>query len=202
MPKRIDWADRVEAIREVTYEIAIEHGISAISLPAVAERLVMSPRTVQRLVPSERALPHLALQRAERLERNRLVHRSRVPSWRSVPIPERSLAMLLEKLPGQADLPDRDVWWQLVLAHAGTDWARAARAVCDDEVARAATDAMSGIVDDDARAREVIRLHSLVVGAGSLICDGRATYGQVEQIVRGHVAQVLAEHRATDHDAA
>ncbi len=202
MPKRVDWADRVEAVREVAYEIAVEIGISGISLPAVAERLVMSPRTLQRLFASERARPHLALQRAERFERNRRLRRARLSTWATTPTATRGLTQVLETLPGQVDLPDRDVWWQLVLAHAGTDWVRAARATCDDEVATFATDALSDIVHVDARAREGIRLHALVLGAASLICDGRATYEQVDHIVRRHVAQVLAEQRASDEDAA
>lgn len=202
MPKRVDYSDRVEAIREVAYEIALAHGAGAINLSAIAERLVMSPRTIQRLVATERALPHLALQRAERFERNRRLRRARLSTWASTPAPTRGLTQLQETLPGQVDLPDRDVWWQLVLAHAGTDWARAARATCDDELATFATDALADIVDVDARAREGIRLHALVLGAASLICDGRATYEQVDHIVRRHVAHVLAEQRASDEDAA
>ena len=194
MPRRVDYADRVEAIREVAYDLVLERGADALDIPAVAERLVMSPRTVQRLLASARALPHLALQRADRLERNRFLRRSRYPSWQAEPASSRALTLVLEKLPGQEDILDRDVWWRLVLAHPTTEWAARARAECDAELTELTADALSGIDDEDHRSEEATRLHVLAIGAVAQICLGTMTYGRAEQLLRCHVAEVLAKH--------
>ena len=202
MPKRIDYADRVEAVREAAYEIALQERSDAIGVPQVAERLCMSERTILRLIASERALPLLAVQRADRLERNRLFRRSSYSEWMSRPAPHRALATLLEQLPGDDASEDRQVWWTLVLAHARTDWARAARAEREDLIAALAAETMTDVADDATRAREGAHLHFLVSGAVAQICQGSATYAQADDIISRHVHDVLARLAAPDHDAA
>lgn len=202
MPRRIDYADRVEAVREAAYEIALQQGPDAIGVPEVAERLCMSERTILRLIASERALPLLAVQRADRLERNRLFRRSSYSEWMSRPAPQRALATLREQLPSDDKSEDRWVWWSLVLMHARTDWARAARAEREDLIAALAAETMTDVTDDAARAREVAHLHFLVSGAIAQICRGSATHAQADDIISRHVRDVLARHAAHDHDAA
>jgi AcrR family transcriptional regulator len=201
MPKIIDYADRYEAVREVVYEIALEQGAEAISTAAVAERLHMSTRTLQRLVASAEALPVLGLQRAERLARNRFLRRSTFPAWLRLPEAERALAMLLDELPGSPEREDRQVYWALLLGHGDRcDWARSARVEQAEGLATLCAASLTGL-REDRRAAEVMRLRFLVTGAITEVFRDPASHAEAERIIRRHVTEVLGVQGTRD-DAA
>jgi hypothetical protein len=205
MPKLINYADRFEGIREAVYVLTLEKGVEAISLTAVAEWLQMSPRTVQRLLSSAEALPRLGMQWAEALNRRRLVNARRGAT--TLPRPERALDAILETMPGRADAPDRQVWWDLVRAHEATsDWARDAREQHDSFVADLSLEAVADVAAER-RDHEARRLHLLVIGAITRICSGSCGYDDAAELIRRHVLEVprTACDRATmppDSDAA
>jgi hypothetical protein len=200
MPKLIDYADRFEAVREVVYEIALDKGVEAISTAAVAERLHLSSRTLQRLVASAEVLPLLGLQHAERLERNRSLRRTRLPSWAHLPEPERAIALLLEELPGDAGTEDRQVYWRLLFGYGDRcDWARQARTEREETIATLCAASLAAMGEEDRRPVEVMRLRFLVTGAIALAFRDPAAQAEAVGIIRHHVSEVLdAPHTRDD----
>jgi AcrR family transcriptional regulator len=202
MPKLIDYADRYEAVREVVYEITLEQGVGGISTAAVAERLHVSSRTLQRLVASAEALPLLGLQRAERLARNRFHRRAGSPTWARLPEAERALTLLLDELPGNPEREDRQVYWALLFGHGDRcDWARSARLEHAEGLATLSAASLAAVREDDRRAVEVMRLRFLVTGAIGQVFRDPAGHAEAERIIRGHVTGVLGTQGTRD-DAA
>ena len=199
MPKLINYSDRFEAVREVVYEITLEEGVEAVTLDSVAARLVMSTRTLSRLISSIDVLPLLGLQHAESRERRRLIARTRVSTWISLPPSEQALDDLLGQLPDRDDAPDMRAWWLLVRAHAATtEWAGAALAEREHTIAVLSADALEGVTPEGAREAEARRLHFLVSGAIAQICLGTVDRADAEACIDGHVRSVLAGSRAAD----
>ena len=197
MPKLIDYSDRFEAVREVVYEITLEEGVEGISTAAVAARLHLSSRTLQRLVASADVLPLLGLQRAERLARNRYHRRTSLPTWRGLTQPERAMALLLDELPGDPGNADRQVYWRLLFGHGDRyDWARHARREREEALARLCAASLAAMSDDDRRPVEVMRLHVLVTGAIALVFREPSAHAEAGRIIRDHVGEVLGAPRA------
>lgn len=200
MPKLIDYADRFEAVREVVYEITLDQGVEGISTAAVAERLHLSSRTLQRLVVSAEVLPLLGLQHAERLERKRYFRRTAVPSWARLSEPERAIALLVDELPGDPGRADRQVYWRLLFGHGDRfDWARQARAEREETIAALCAASLAALGEDDRRPVEVMRLRFLVTGAIALAFRDPAAQAEAAGIIRHHVSEVLdAPHTRDD----
>lgn len=202
MPKVIDYADRFEAVREVVYEITLEAGVEAISTEAVAERLSLSSRTLQRLVVSAEALPLLGLQRAERLAGNRFHRRFGLPSWTCLSEPERAIALLLDELPGGPGSEDRQVYWRLLFGYGDRhEWARSARIEREGVLAALCNASLVPMGEDDRRAVEATRLHFLVTGAITRVFRDPAAHAEAARLISDHVEEVLAASRTRD-DAA
>jgi len=211
MPKLVDYADRFDGVRDAVYTITLERGVTAINLDAVAEVLQMSPRTIRRLIRSLDVLPHLGLQWAERQQMQRLLRRERAAVRSERPRSEQAVEDLLEQLPGRDDALDRQVWWQLALAHVATcDWARTAYAEQQRTLAALSEAALAGAVldsdadsdtADESHILEVRRLHFLMSGAIAAICRGEVTHDEAVTTIRRHVADVLARHAIRDEAA-
>jgi AcrR family transcriptional regulator len=198
MPRLIDYADRFEAVREVVYEITLEHGVGAVTLEAVAARLFMSPRTVSRLIRSVEVLPLLGLQHAEGRERRRLLRRAAHASRTSRPRSQQALEDLLVQIPGSGDSADRHVWWLLVRAHAATaEWAGAALAERERAIAMLCDEALQDISCEKTRALEATRLRLLVSGAITQVCQAAVDPADALACIRSHVQDVLGQTRAT-----
>ena len=197
MPRIVNYADRVEAIREAVYEITLRDGVEGISLAAVAREVFMPARTVQRLVSSADVLPLLGLQWAEKLARFRFINRRKAPAHGAPTT--KALHALLGCLPGDPDKVEEHVWWTLVVSFEPTcDWAWEAWVERDATLSLRSAQVIETLAVDDPT-YESRRLHLLTTGAITEIVHGRATYEEVAELVTEHVGRLArpVEQEAT-----
>jgi len=202
MPKLIDWGVRFDLMREAVVRLAARGGAGAVTLPAVAAELRVSPSTLRRTLDSPAVLAPMGVAWIAR--------QRRYPRYRGRPkgvehgSPEHAAVLLARELPdGDESLERERAWRELT----GRDACPEVIELRDDHDAY--LDALAnhavGVTLPDATSlqREVILLRAVMDGLTAAACRGSITLEQAHDALDHYLAALSGrEARPVSPDAA
>jgi hypothetical protein len=190
MPKLVDYAARFDCIREAAYTITHRDGVAALSLPAVADELAMSTRTLHRLMASPGDLPQLGFQWVERRERTRW--RTTGPWFSGETSGVRAANALLGLLPFTDErCQDARVRRLLLAGFPDQAWARRATDVTRELFPRLCRESLPSDLGEDRRDYESARLVALVSGVIEGACTGTIRPEETAGIIGRHLVETF-----------